>query len=120
MPSKKREASYDYVCFSELVYEYDKPKETEKKIKRRLKYYELADYDQARVDYIRKLRNDLSEEIQKNRESKYYLESKDTYSALHDFDVDLLLQDFLLKYQNISKDDMGSILLLAIYVYYLR
>ncbi|TGK06624.1 hypothetical protein EHO59_00325 [Leptospira semungkisensis] len=120
MPSQKRETSYDYVCFSELLYEYDKPKETEKKIKRRLKYYELGDYDQDRVDTIRKLKNDLSEEIQKNSGSKYYLGSKEIYAALNDFDFDLLLKDFQLKYQRISKDDMSSILLIAIYTYYLR
>ncbi|TGK02614.1 hypothetical protein EHQ53_13520 [Leptospira langatensis] len=120
MPPQKRETSYDYVCFSELVYEYDNSKETEKKIKRRLKYYELGDYDQSRIDTIRNLKNDLDEEIQKNQGSKYYLGSKEEYAALGDFDFDLLLRDFQLKYQKINKEDMNAILLLAIYTFYLR
>ena len=44
--------TYDFVCFSDLAYEFDFSdlKEAEKKIKRKLKYYRLGKYDQARVN----------------------------------------------------------------------
>ena len=63
--AQKSEQSYDYICFSDLAYEVDfsDPREIEKKIKRRLKYYNLASYDQERVDYIRQLKNELNAEI---------------------------------------------------------
>lgn len=52
---QKSNQSHDYICFSDLAYEFDfsNLKEAEKKIKRRLKYYNLGSYNQERVDYIR-------------------------------------------------------------------
>ena len=51
------EQSYDFICFTDLAYEFDfsDTKKAEKKIKRILKYYNLWEYDQERVDYIREL-----------------------------------------------------------------
>ena len=50
--------TYDFICFTDLAYEFDvcEKKEIEKKIKRRLKYHDLGDYNQGRVDYIRQLK----------------------------------------------------------------
>ena len=68
-----KEQTYDFICFTDLAYEFDfsEKKEIEKKIKRRLKYYNLGDYKQDRVEYIRQLKNDLYSEISKTTKSKY-------------------------------------------------
>jgi hypothetical protein len=40
-----KKQTYDFICFTDLAYEFDlsEKKEIEKKIKRRLKYYNLGD-----------------------------------------------------------------------------
>jgi len=59
--AEKSEHTYDYVCFGDLVYEFDFSdlKEAEKKIKRKLKDYGLGKYDQNRVEYVRSLKNEF-------------------------------------------------------------
>jgi hypothetical protein len=62
---EEQENTYEFICFGDLAYEFDfsDRKEAERKIKRRLKYYHLGDYDQERVNYVRELKNDLYTEI---------------------------------------------------------
>lgn len=44
---QENEQTYDFICFTDLAYEFDfsDKKEAEKKIKRRLKYYKLGDWN---------------------------------------------------------------------------
>ena len=120
--AQKSEQSYDYICFSDLAYEVDfsDPREIEKKIKRRLKYYNLASYDQERVDYIRQLKNELNAEISLHSKSKYYNKSSSNYADLTDFNIERMTADFLKKYDKIAKPDMTQILNFAVYLYYMR
>jgi len=115
--------TYEFVCFSDLAYEFsfsDK-KEAEKKIKRRLKYYKLGEYDQDRVDYIRCLKNELYSEISQCSKSKYYCrKSKSRHSDYDDFNLDEMVSDFTKKYDEIEKGEMFRIINFAIYLYYLR
>ena len=119
---KKQEQTYDYICFSELAYELDilDIHKTENKIKRRLKYYNLASYDQARVDYIRQLKNDLLSEISLQSKSKYFSKSNTEYADLTDFDIEKMKLDFSKRHDQLTDLDMGRILNFAIYLYYLR
>jgi len=119
---KRNDLSYNYVCFSELVYEFrcsDKV-ETEKKIKRRLKYYNLGDYDQEKIDYIRALRKELFEEISLRPKSNYFLGSKSKYSDLVDFDIDRMKIDYQKKYDKLNEEDLDKMLIFALYIFYLR
>jgi len=111
--------TYDFVCFSDLAYEFNnnENKETEKKIKRRLKYYSLGNYDQNRINYIRTLKNDLYAEITKYDKSQYYLGPTGKYADIKDFDFENLKQDYLKKYPQVSTQDMGRILNFAIYLW---
>jgi hypothetical protein len=119
---QKSEQSYDYICFSDLAYEFDfsDPKEAEKKIKQRLKYYNLGKYDQERVDYIRELKNDLYREISLQSKSKYFNKSKSNYADLADFNLEKMKSDLLEKYNKIDSSDMYGILNFAIYLYHMR
>lgn len=116
------EQSYDYVCFSNLAYEFDfcDLKEAEKKIKRKLRYYGLGKYDQERVDYVRKLKNNLFKEIRLYDKSEYYIPSKSEFAEFTDFDYEKMKGDFLKKYDKINDSDMSWILNFAIYLYYMR
>ncbi len=52
---KKNDLTYTFICFSELVYEWNfsDKLDVERKIKRRLKYYNFDDYNQERINIIR-------------------------------------------------------------------
>jgi len=114
--------NFDTICFSFLVYEFDfdDPKETEKKIKRKLKRSIKEPYDQNRVDYIRSLKNELQKEISKHIKSSYYLMPHGKYAAIEDFNTDKIIEDYTVKYPDITKEKMAGFLNFAIYVYYLR
>ena len=118
----KQKQTYDYICFSDLAYEFDSTDfpEAEKKIKRRLKYYKLASYNQERIDYIRTLKNDVYKEISLRSKSKYFNKVESIYADLADFDIERMTSDFLEKYHKINKSDMTRILNFAIYLYYMR
>lgn len=120
--TKKSSQTYDYIYFSDLVYESDPSdsKEVETKIKRRLKYHNLTAYDQERVDYIRDLKNDLRQEISLQSRSKYYQKARKEYADLSDFDIDKMTSDYLKAYPKINSVDMAEILKFAIYIYYIR
>ena len=114
--------TYDFACFSVLAYEFNinESKETEKKIKQRLKYYSLGNYDQDRINYIRALRNDLYNELTKFQKSEYYVGSTGKFADFNNFNLEKMKQDYLDKYPKISNHDMGGIIGFALYLFYLR
>ena len=114
--------SYEFICFSDLAYEFNEPdkKEVESKIKRRLKYYKLGNYDQEIVDYLRNLRNDLFTEISKKSKSKFYHKSKSNYADLKDFDFEKILNYYSEKYPKIEKTELAGMINFSIYLFYMR
>jgi len=113
---------YDLICFTDLAYEFDfsDKKETDFVIKRRLKYYKLANYNQERIEYIRVLKNDLYSEISLGTKSKYFQKSKSNYADLEDYKFEKMKIFYLKKYDLISENDMNGILNFAIYLYHMR
>jgi hypothetical protein len=119
---EEQENTYEFICFGDLAYEFDfsDRKEAERKIKRRLKYYHLGDYDQERVNYVRELKNDLYTEISLQSKSKYFQKTKSNFADLKDFNFDNMLSDYTEKYERITKSDMARILNFAIYLFHMR
>lgn len=117
-----KEQTYDFICFSDLAYEFNfsDKKEIEKKIKQRLKYHSLGQYNQERVEYIRQLKNDLYSEISKTTKSKYFHKSKSNYDDLADFDSDRMTTDFSNQYDKVDKDELKEMIKFAVYLYHLR
>ena len=118
----ERNETYDFICFSELAYEWngsDREK-VEIKIKNRINKLVNQKYNQKRVDYIRLLRNELFEEISLRNESKYYINNNLKYADLGDFDSNKMLLDFTRKYNQISETDLLNIIEMAIYLFYMR
>ena len=118
----EKDQTYDWICFTDLAYEFEfsEKREFEKKIKRRLAYYKLGEYDQTRVDYIRQLKNDLYSEISKTTKSQYFHKSKSDYTELVDFDFDSMVNDYNKKYDKIDTEDLKRMINFAIYLYHLR
>ena len=114
--------SYDYVCFTDLAYEFnpEEKKEIEKRIKRRLKYYNLGDYNQEKVDYIRQFKNELHAEIRLYNKSKYFQDTSSRYASLDNFDISRMVTDYLITFDKIAETDMYAMLNFAIYLYWLR
>jgi hypothetical protein len=118
----KQTPTYDEICFSVLVYEFahvDK-KDSEKKIKRKLNYYKAGKYDQERVDYVRKFKEELCTELSSPATSIYYKKAGGEFAELIDFDVSRMKNDLLNKYNQINDSDMYSFINFSIYLYYLR
>ncbi|GAB2463039.1 hypothetical protein GCM10011375_15000 [Hymenobacter qilianensis] len=114
--------TYDFICFTDLAYEFEfcGKKEAETKIKRRLKYYKAGEYSQERVDYIRQLKIDLYSEISQTSKSKYFRKSKSEYSAFEDFNLEQMRTDYNKKYDKLNKNELGRMIIFAIYLYHMR
>lgn len=119
---KETNQTYDYICFTDLVYEFQpaQQKAIETKLKRRLKYHKLGAYNQARVDYIRKLKNELCAEITAASASKYYTASESGFAEMRDFNTALMNAEYGAKYTEIDADELSAMIGFAIYSYYLR
>jgi hypothetical protein len=117
-----KKQTYDSICFTDLAYEFDfsDKKEAENKIKRRLKYYKLGDYNQERVDYIRQLKNALHSEISKTTKSKYFQKSKSNYADLADFDTVRMTADYIKMYDKVDNNELMGMINFAIYLYHMR
>jgi hypothetical protein len=117
-----KEQTYDFVCFTDLAYEFNfsERKDIEKKIKKRLKYCKLGEYNQDRVDYIRQLKNDLYSEISQTTKSKYFQKSKSNYADLADFNIDRMAMDYSKKYDKVERNELRAMINYAIYLYHMR
>ena len=118
----KQTQTYDFICFTDLVYEFNssEKKGIEQKIKRRLKYHNLDDYNQERVDYIRQLKNELYSEISQTVQSEYFHKSPSVYSELADFDVERMTNDYSKKYDKVDRNELAGMINFAIYLFHLR
>lgn len=119
---KERKETYDFICFSELAYEWDESdrEKVEIKLKNRINKITNQKYNQNRVDYIRLLRNELFGEISLRNESKYFINNNLKYADLGDFDSNKMLLDFMKKYDQINETDLLNIIEMAIFLFYVR
>jgi len=114
--------TYDETLFQALAYEFgpDDRREAERKIRRALKRHRLGTYNQERVDEIRSLKDELQSEIGRFAGSKYYLNSTGPVADMANFDFERMLADYSGKYPRIARAELGRMLNIALYVYYLR
>ncbi|PJZ52106.1 hypothetical protein [Leptospira adleri] len=123
MKNKKNQGqTYDFICFSDLAYEFDvgERKKIESKIRKRLKYHGLGKFDPDRVEIIRKLKDQLREEFRDYKSSKHYRGGTGPYCDPKDFDFESFLQEYRSRFPEIALAEMEDILHFAIYLYYLR
>lgn len=115
--------SYDFAVFGVLAYEFsrDDPKDAERKIRRKLSRHHLGGYDQLRVDLLRRVKNDLQSEFSLQTKSLFYVGSLTPhFGSVEDFDQRKLAADLASKYPTVTLHDLGRMVSLGMYLYYLR
>ncbi len=122
MAKKTNDATYDYSCFMVLAYEYgeNKIKDSEKKIKAKLKYNKLGAYDEARVNKLRELKEELSKEIQLQNRSVYFKKSVNEFCDMEDFNYKKMADDLSKKYSTIDRKEVDSIVGTAVHLFHCR
>jgi hypothetical protein len=119
---KKNNETYESVCFPILAYEIDEQdaKESKLKIKRKLKYYGLQEYNEDRVSELRKLKDELKTEFQKGSNSVFFSGTHGEFADPNDFYLEKIVEHYHLKYPNISISQFFGIVNFAVYIFYLR
>jgi hypothetical protein len=120
--TKKQPATYESTALDVLVYEFpfsDKAA-AEAKIKRRLQRKKLGAYDPERIDLLRRLKDELQEEISKFEKSSYFTHRHDTYCDMRDFDVPRLTKDMITRYPQIPEEEIENFAPFCVFLYYLR
>ena len=95
-------------------------KESEAKIKRKLRVKNLGKYDQQRVDRLRRLKDAVQTEISKCHKSKYYSKLPGEFADMKDFDTLRITEDFAAAFPEVPKQSIRSFLEYFIYLHYLR
>jgi hypothetical protein len=110
------------VILGVLVYEFDfdDPRETETKIKKRLRYYKLGPFEQAEVDLLRRLKDSLQAEIGKFGESKYYAGPHGKYAAMENFDTGRMIADYKAMFPEVRAAKIEWFVQFAVFSYYIR
>lgn len=122
MTKKTSTATYDHSCFIVLAYEYgeNRLKDSEKKIKAKLKYNKLGAYDEARVKQLRELTEELSKEIHLHNKSVYYSGRHGEYSDMEDFNYKKMSDDLSVQYSTIERKELDSIVAMAVHLFHCR
>jgi len=117
----KRASTYESEALSLLAYEFPftDSTETDRKIKGRLKRKKLGAFDPERIALLRRLKNELQEEIGKFAKSRYFTEPHEEYADIRDFDVPRLTTDMSERYPQIPKIEIESFVPFCVLVYYL-
>ena len=125
--SDKPNVSYDTEVLSILIYEFSKVarQETDEKIAKRLQRKKLGSFDRARIEVLRKLKDELQSEILKGSRSVYYdgptsrKEQMSRYVELHDFDIPQMTIDAVRRYPKIPKPTIRWFVPFSVFVNYL-
>ena len=121
MRSVKEQPTYDEAVLGILNREFSctDQKTIEHKIKRKLRRSKLGEYDEERIQRLRRLKEEVVAEIEKTKESDYTkIESE--FTELRDFDLDRMTSDWTLRFPDVSSHDIHNFIAGAIYLYYLR
>lgn len=114
------ETTADSVVLSVLIYEFSDRADSERKIRRRLRYHKLGPYDQQRVDLLRRLREETLDEIMRLSASRYYTGSHGEYAAVEDFDFERMAGDLARAYPDVPEPEIRAFVPYAIVTYYVR
>jgi hypothetical protein len=114
--------AYDTDVLTMLVREAesDDPREAEEKIRRHLAERHLGEFDSGRINQLRALKAAVVDEIQRAKDSSYFVGSHGLYANPEDFDHKRLAQDFSERFPSISHEAIVGFIPFAIYCCYLR
>jgi hypothetical protein len=115
--------TYENEVLGVLVYEFfpSEHAESERLIKGRLRRKKLGPYDQARIDRLRRLKDELQVEIHKGPKSAYFTGSHDPkYVDMRDFDSARLARDMIRKHPGVPAAEIEGLVPFCVFNYYLR
>jgi len=119
----KRIATYEGEALDALAYEFpfsDKA-EAEKKIQGRLKRKKLGKYDPERINLLRRLKDELQEEISRGEKSAWFTCRRDIkYVDMRDFNIDQLTKAMIERYPEVPKREIKNFVPFCVFLYYLR
>ena len=114
--------TFESEALSVLAYEFpfsDKA-EAERKIKQRLRRKKLGPYDAERIEILRRLKNELQQEIGKFEKSRFFTEFHNKYADMRDFDVPRLTAEMTEHFPQIPKKEIEHFVPFCVFLYYLR
>ncbi len=118
--------NYDDVAFNVLIREFhfSSTEESDELIKKRLRRTKLGAFDRARIESLRKLKNDLYAEVSKQEKSRYYIGPTGklrlkTEVAMSDFDLPRLTKDMLGKHPRVRRRSVKSFVPFAVFCYHM-
>ncbi len=122
MAKRRKPDTAEKVVLAVLIYEFraDARHESDKTIKKRLRYYRLGPYEQERVDLLRRFKDSLQKEIGRHHRSGYYLGPHGEFAAMEDFDVKRIVADYRTQYPGIDVSEIEWFVPFAVFTYYLR
>ena len=122
MVQESKETDYEDAVLSTLAYEFSLTdrRETETKIKRKLRTKKFGKYDQHRVDLLRRFKDEVQTEVSRGQKSKYYTHPHSEFSDMRDFDKEALAKEMAAAFPDIPEPSISQFIDFAIYLYYLR
>jgi hypothetical protein len=129
MPGKTT-PTYEAVALGALHAEFSisSKEQTEATIRKRVKRMKLGAYDQARVDLLRRFKDEVQKEIglqpdaapPRHEESPYFVVRRHgTYGDYTDFDIPRWTSDMVARYPDIPKGVVAWFVHFAVGTYYL-
>ena len=122
MAETRKLTAYDDAVLTNLAWEFSFTdiKETEAKIKRKLRAKKLGKYDQQRVDRLRRLKDAVETEVKKCHKSKYYSKLAGEFADMKDFDTLRMTEDFATAFPEVPKQSIHEFVEYFIYLHYIR
>jgi len=122
MAETRKLTAYDDAVLTNLAWEFSFTdiKETEAKIKRKLRAKKLGKYDQQRVDRLRRLKDAVETEVKKCDKSKYYSKLAGEFADMKDFDTLRMTEDFATAFPEVPKQSIHEFVEYFIYLHYIR
>lgn len=114
---------YEEAVLSVLLWEFsfDDKRETETKIKRKLRRKKLGKYDQERVVLLRRFKDAVQAEAHKRRNSKYHTgRSHGEFADIKDFDLVTMKREMASAFPGIHRQSVEQFIEYGIYLYYIR
>src|SRR6187397_1974450 len=106
--TQTRKLTYEDAVLTILAREFSstETKETEAKIKRKLREKKLGKYDPQRVHRLRHLKDVVQTEVEKCVKSKYYSNFAGEFSDMKDFDTLRMTEDFAAAFPEVPKQSI--------------
>ena len=122
MAQTRKPTAYEDAVLTILAREFSSTdtKETEAKIKRKLRAKMLGKYDQQRVNRLRHLKDAVQTEVKKCDKSKYYSKLAGEFADMKDFDTLRMTEDFNAAFPEVPKQSIHEFVEYFIYLHYIR